>query len=124
MLVKAYYLCCKKNNLSLILTTTLVSFNENEFKLHKMADRANSTFNEKRFLFITRKHCVGEKVSAIRRSCGTEYHHNTPHKVPCKTAFFRVANKLKTCGKSHSKYSSGRPGYSDEVTERVANLFS
>ena len=42
---KAYHLYWK-NNLSCILTTILVSFNENEFKLRKMADRANSTFNE------------------------------------------------------------------------------
>ena len=105
------------------MTTILVSFNENEFKLQKMADRANSTFNEEQLLFITRKLCDGKKVSAIRRSYGTEYHRYTPHQFPCKTSFFRVENRLKTCGNSHSKHSSGRPGYSDELTERVANLF-
>ena len=101
----------EKNNLSRILTIILVSFNENESKLQKMADRANSTFNEEQLLFITRKLCNGEKVSATRLSYRTEYHCNTPHKVPCKTAFFRVANRLKTCGNSHSKHLSGRPGY-------------
>ena len=102
----------KTDNLSSILTTILVSFNENEFKLQKIADRANFTFNEEQLLFITRNICDREKVSAIRRSYETEYYRNTPHKVPCKTAF-RVANRLKTNDNSHSKHSSG---YSDEVT--------
>ena len=77
----------------------LVSFNENEFKLQRRADHANSTLNEEQ-LFITKKLCDGEKVSAIRRSYGTEYHRSTPHEVPCKTAFFRVENRIETCGNS------------------------
>ena len=105
------------------MTTILVSFNQNELKLQKMADRANSTFNKEQFLFITRKLCDRERVSAIRLSYWTEYHCNTPHKVPCMTAFFRIANRLKTCGNSHSKHPFGRPGYSDGVTERVGILF-
>ena len=121
ILAKTYHLYCI-NNLSRILTTILVSFNENEFKLQKMADRANSTFNEKQ-LFITRKLCDGKIFSVIRRSYGTEYHQNTRHEVPYKTAFFRVANRLKTCGNSHSKHPSCRPGYSDEVPGRVTNFF-
>ena len=104
------------------MTPILINFNDKS-KLQKLADRANSTFNEEQLLFIIRKLCHGEIVSAIRRSYGTEYNRNTPHKVPYMTAFFRVANRLKTCSNSHSKHPSGRPGYSDVVTERVTNLF-
>ena len=110
----------EKNNLSCILTTILVSFNENEFKLQKTADRSNSAFNEEQLIFIARKLCDGEQVSAIRRSYETEYHRNTPLKALWKTAFFSVANRLKTCGNFHSKHPSGRLGYSNEATERVA----
>ena len=56
-----------KINLSRILTIILVSFNVNEFELQEMTDRANSTFNEEQLHLNT-----GEKVSAIRRSNGTE----------------------------------------------------
>ena len=101
----------------------MLSFNEKEFKLQKLTDRANSTFNEELLFFIIKKFCDGEKVSAIRRSFGTEYHRNAPHKVHCKTDFLRVANRLKTCCNSHPKYPFGRPGYSDEGTERVAIFF-
>ena len=97
----------------------LVSFNENEFKLQKMLDRANFTFFEEQLLFITRQLCDEEKTSVIRRSYGTEYHCNTPHKVPCKTAFFRVARRL-LATPTRNIPRSGRSGYSNEVTERVA----
>ena len=78
------------------MTITLVSINENEFKLQKMADRARSTYNEEQLLFITRNLRDGEKVAVIRRSYGTKHHRNTLHKVSCGMAFFRVANRLET----------------------------